>query len=423
MPSSALAARLAHLPQPELVELLATLALDSAEVQRAADAALSRSVPLPTWALERVLLDEDLLPHVMEKVGVTDAVAPVCTAWQDVRERELTRRLQPESVLRPSALQQLRQSWKEQEEHELFANAFGATEVPAGFAVSRWGESHGDGTVQVVSRDGQPLLSIAVGSPCAMACDGESLFVVHGDVYVTATASVSKFNLQDGSKQGSFSHSIDFHEISFGGLVVHRGLLYLADTSWGEIYVIDAATMQWERRKRFPPLDEHDDDEPWNPQHRELREEGQDFLKAPYGLAAHEENIFVLEIEGDLYHICVLDLYGDIVRRFGLRGQRAGRLLEPVDMVMVHAAAPMLVVSDDPPAGPRLTVFSLDGLPVQVVQMPAAPFGLEATRRFGLREEMVHGLAASRESLLVLKGPRGSSSRQFWLVPLVNGVN
>ena len=70
--------------RPELVELLATLALDSAEVQRAADAALSRSVPLPTWALERVLLDEDLLPHVMEKVGVTDAVAPVCTAWQDV---------------------------------------------------------------------------------------------------------------------------------------------------------------------------------------------------------------------------------------------------------------------------------------------------------------------------------------------------
>ena len=82
--TSRLAARLEHLPHAALVELCAlACTLDAHESRTAADAALARDDPLPTWAVDEVLLSSDLAPRVVEKLEVKDgAAAAVCRAWR-----------------------------------------------------------------------------------------------------------------------------------------------------------------------------------------------------------------------------------------------------------------------------------------------------------------------------------------------------
>ena len=86
--ASRLAARLEHLSHAALVELCAlACTLDAHDSRTAADAALARHDPLPTWAVDDVLLSSDLAPRVMEKLEVKDgAAAAVCRAWRTAWE-------------------------------------------------------------------------------------------------------------------------------------------------------------------------------------------------------------------------------------------------------------------------------------------------------------------------------------------------
>ena len=65
-PSSRFAVRLAKLPHDVLAELAAKLCADGGAAAAAqAEAVLAERDPVPPWAVEGVLLSNDLVPHVL----------------------------------------------------------------------------------------------------------------------------------------------------------------------------------------------------------------------------------------------------------------------------------------------------------------------------------------------------------------------
>ena len=83
-PSSRTAARLAHLPYDQLLEIAAAGCEASTEVENQADALLAVHKPVPQWAVEGVLLSIDLLPHLLAPLQLEDgAAAAVCLRWAE----------------------------------------------------------------------------------------------------------------------------------------------------------------------------------------------------------------------------------------------------------------------------------------------------------------------------------------------------
>ena len=84
-------ARLATLPQEELLDQLARACAEHPETANRAEAILAERSPLPDWARDGVLLNVDLLTGVVACLGYKDdAAAAVCKtwkgAWDDTRE-------------------------------------------------------------------------------------------------------------------------------------------------------------------------------------------------------------------------------------------------------------------------------------------------------------------------------------------------
>ena len=85
MPSDRLSLRLSQLPHDVLAELAAQLCSESAGLQAMADECLATHKPLPLWAVDRVLLSPDLMPHILGPLGLEDAAAAaVCSQWSVV---------------------------------------------------------------------------------------------------------------------------------------------------------------------------------------------------------------------------------------------------------------------------------------------------------------------------------------------------
>ena len=81
-PSSRLAARLGQLPHDVLADLAARLCSENPAQKAAADECMAAHNPLPLWAVERVLLSADLVPHVLGPLEAEDgAAAAVCSQW------------------------------------------------------------------------------------------------------------------------------------------------------------------------------------------------------------------------------------------------------------------------------------------------------------------------------------------------------
>ena len=82
MPSSRLSLRLGQLPHKVLADLAAQLCSESATLQATADECMAAHNPLPLWAVERVLLSPDLVPHILGPLEAEDgAAAAVCSQW------------------------------------------------------------------------------------------------------------------------------------------------------------------------------------------------------------------------------------------------------------------------------------------------------------------------------------------------------
>ena len=82
MPSDRLSLRLGQLPHDMLAELAAQLCSDSPALQAAAEECMAAHNPLPHWAVERVLLSPDLVPHILGPLEAEDgAAAAACSQW------------------------------------------------------------------------------------------------------------------------------------------------------------------------------------------------------------------------------------------------------------------------------------------------------------------------------------------------------
>ena len=82
MPSIRLSLRLGQLPHDVLAELAAKLCSESPALQATADKCIAAHNPLPPWAVERVLLSADLMPHILGPLEAEDkAAAAVCSQW------------------------------------------------------------------------------------------------------------------------------------------------------------------------------------------------------------------------------------------------------------------------------------------------------------------------------------------------------
>ena len=82
MPPNRLSLRLGQLPHDVLAELAAQLCSDSPALQAAADKCIAAHKPLPPWAVERVLLSPDLMPHILGPLVAEDgSAAAVCSQW------------------------------------------------------------------------------------------------------------------------------------------------------------------------------------------------------------------------------------------------------------------------------------------------------------------------------------------------------
>ena len=83
-PASRLAARLADLSHAQLVEIAAAGCEASTQVKNRADALLAAHKPLAQWAVEGVLLSNDLVPHLLAPLQPEDvAAAVVCSRWAE----------------------------------------------------------------------------------------------------------------------------------------------------------------------------------------------------------------------------------------------------------------------------------------------------------------------------------------------------
>lgn len=83
--SDRISARLASLPHEALVALAATMYGDAANTHsiRDTEACLASHIPTPQWALDTILLSDDILPHIFAHIELKDgAAAAVCTAFR-----------------------------------------------------------------------------------------------------------------------------------------------------------------------------------------------------------------------------------------------------------------------------------------------------------------------------------------------------
>ena len=82
MPSDRLSLRLGQLPHDVLADLASRLCSESPALQATAEECIATHKPLPPWAVERVLLSPDLMPHILGPLVAEDgAAAAVCSQW------------------------------------------------------------------------------------------------------------------------------------------------------------------------------------------------------------------------------------------------------------------------------------------------------------------------------------------------------
>ena len=84
---SRLAMRLGELSRAQLLQIAVAGCEASSDVNNLADAFFAEHNPLPQWAVESVLLSNDLVPHVLAALELEDgAAAAVCSCWADARQ-------------------------------------------------------------------------------------------------------------------------------------------------------------------------------------------------------------------------------------------------------------------------------------------------------------------------------------------------
>lgn len=235
---SRLAMRLGELSHAQLLQIAVAGCEASSDVNNLADAFFAEHKPLPQWAVESVLLSNDLVPHVLAPLELEDgAAAAVCLCWADAWKAtgENRRHLRRVRFNIPQELLGM-------------ADYFELATVPRGNG--DWLLVRSGGTVRVLSR-GAPQYTPAnpiFNSPferddSIIAADAYGVYVVvrrvHGDEVTVRRFSYNGFEIASYEDPTKFP---------FRGVLAPGGLLFCVgqglEAFTDEILALDARTLQ-----------------------------------------------------------------------------------------------------------------------------------------------------------------------------------
>ena len=215
---SRLAMRLAELSHAQLLQIALAGCEASSDVNNLADAFFAEHKPLPQWAVESVLLSDDLVPHVLAPLELEDgAAAAVCSCWADAwkatgENRRHLRRV-PFSI--PQELLGM-------------ADYFELATIPGGNDGRDWLLVRSGGTVRVLLRsvfnpwlERDPIFDHFERDDSIIAADSRGIYVVirrvHGD-----EVTVRRFTYF-GNECASYEDATKF---PFRGVLAPDGLLF-----------------------------------------------------------------------------------------------------------------------------------------------------------------------------------------------------
>ena len=215
---SRLAMRLAELSHAQLLQIALAGCEASSDVNNLADAFFAEHKPLPQWAVESVLLSDDLVPHVLAPLELEDgAAAAVCSCWADAwkatgENRRHLRRV-PFSI--PQELLGM-------------ADYFELATIPGGNDGRDWLLVRSGGTVRVLLRsvfnpwlERDPIFDHFERDDSIIAADARGIYVVirrvHGD-----EVTVRRFTYF-GNECASYEDATKF---PFRGVLAPNGLLF-----------------------------------------------------------------------------------------------------------------------------------------------------------------------------------------------------
>ena len=340
-------ARLANLPHDELVAIAAQGMREGNETRNMGEDRMALHSPLPEWAVTDVLLSPDLLVSVLSTLTVRDGyTASVCKAWQ------LAWKEKNHGVLRPV---------RTIKDGNLFYPQHVVALPDGGALVGNWA----DNSLQPYSAQGEPQPGLCghvddgqyqtirgVSMPSAMALVSDGTMWVDESSNNNRLSRLVKVRLADGKRLivvERHDHFVPQDLALFGDLLL---VLELNIDGEGRIVVLDAATGALQRTI--------------NPSC------GGQPLQDLSSLCVHGDLVFIADPNNHRIVVC-RHTDGAHVRCIGKAGQTrkerkgtdSGEFINPVGVAIGHGR---LYVSER--VGRRIQVLTLEGLPLQVLDLP-----------------------------------------------------
>ena len=354
MAPSRLAMRLGELSHAQLLQIAVAGCEASSEINNLADAFFATHKPLPQWAVEGVLLSNDLVPHVLAPLQLEDgAAAAVCSSWADAWKAtsEARRHLRRVAFDIPQDLLGMADYF------ELVAIS-GDTDAEPQLLV------RSGGTVRILARNMCTKRSLFDADfdrdDSVIAADGQSIYVIVRSGQPLQPGSVTVRRLaHDGSELAFYED----HKFPFRGVLARGGYFFCVgqglDDHDDEILVLDAQSLQ--------------------PRYR-------------FGLSLFNGAADIVLIDGSLV---VCDTENDRLQVFSLTGEHlcsiTGEWKRPVGLCFVKDRLYLIEESQDeddvdeseelyePLRGRRIFVLSLQGDTLEVFQNPVEGHSFDGT--------------------------------------------
>ena len=353
MAPSRLAMRLGELSHAQLLQIAVAGCEASSEINNLADAFFATHKPLPQWAVEGVLLSNDLVPHILASLQLEDgAAAAVCSSWADAWKAtsEARRHLRRVAFDIPQDLLGMADYF------ELVAISSDTDAEPQLLVRS-------GGTVRILARNmctKRSLFDAAFDrDDSVIAADGQSIYVIVRSGQPLQPGSVTVRRLaHDGSELASYED----HKFPFRGVLARGGYFFCVgqglDDHDDEILVLDAQSLQ--------------------PRYR-------------FGLSLFNGAADIVLIDGSLV---VCDTENDRLQVFSLTGEHlcsiTGEWKRPVGLCFVKDRLYLIEESQDeeegdetelcdPLRGRRIFVLSLQGDTLEVFQNPVEGHSFDGT--------------------------------------------
>ena len=258
--------RLEHLTRAQLLDLAAEQAGATAAGMRLADAHLAEHAPVPEWAVANVLLSNDLLPHVMQTLGVDDLAAMrVCKGWRACWRATLV----PRRILHPAGPPFVVHHVGER---MVAIDGDRLASVAAAGHLTLWNRQ--------LEELPEPEVKLAEHDDVYFATGNSSLYVSGHTSILSAGGAISRYSLDDFALLASNEsfRTLLFDMCVANGLVF--AVLYEASDEGNALAAFDADSLEF--RFDFGSVELFSGN-------------------GPYGLAAHGDELFAC----DLYHDCL----------------------------------------------------------------------------------------------------------------------